>query len=886
MTFRSACCGALLLPSLALLVSSCRDSDYATGSADPPVRFNIVDAPRSAAGSGFYFLPPLVPQPQAFTGAFDATAAPVVDICVPIGGACQLPLIARFTMAGTGSTRVRVDAAAEHYIVNWHTRSHTLDPAKTYRIRVRVGGSDLGYADVRLVRNAHEARSIDATRYVAVILGSTQPIVFRIEQGAVPPAGTPHVLVDPSVARSATIGATGGSVSLTHDGIHYTFTVPAGALRSDQLIRMSPIMRIHNLPFEGGLAAGVQFEPEGLTFRKPAMLRMEFPVAVDARTITGLSYARDGDDMIPYPRFLDGNTVTLPIHHFSGAGAVIGSATAAAAAVRATCTATHYTCEERAAEAGIAAAQQEAAVQGVDAAPAIAAVLSAWSAEVQAELGEATGGGTLDEIVARVERALERSERWIYAGQSHGVDGLLTSEIAGVRAAQASMIMTMIDELDLQCRATSVVELRALAMTYADLAETQLALNLPSPYASGEVAIWHCADVRIESIELALPLRAGDAETVHIRAGVAYANGPISDGGVRLNVTLGGTTTDGLHTDAPAALPITVAQGASQVTVSVQACMHSTEYPSVNSRCDTDSNVFAVTPEITINVTPDNGTVMANQPFTFSATVTGTSNQQVTWSADGGTITDTGVFTAATPGLYTITGTSVADPSKKDTGTVQVTPAVGLRVTTSCTVAWAEVSAEGGGGSATIQKIPEGTSCDPRNVGINLVAGGSTAAGTATSTLQATVSLSGADSDMAQHVTMTGTHTGNVLATGTEACWNICASGTVNMFLHSNFSVEAVGGAVAIEVTLSGTGTCGPRLQYEAAYGVVETTVGNVSCDSPERTTYVVLAPGETIAINTSTTVHAQAASWPGGGPHEKNAVASYDVSVTVVPIR
>lgn len=61
----------------------------------------------------------------------------------------------------------------------------------------------------------------------------------------------------------------------------------------------------------------------------------------------------------------------------------------------------------------------------------------------------------------------------------------------------------------------------------------------------------------------------------------------------------------------------------------------------------------------------------------FAATVTGTSNTAVTWTASGGTITSTGVFTApSTAGSYTITATSVADSAAKGSVTVSVITAV------------------------------------------------------------------------------------------------------------------------------------------------------------------------------------------------------------------
>jgi hypothetical protein len=74
---------------------------------------------------------------------------------------------------------------------------------------------------------------------------------------------------------------------------------------------------------------------------------------------------------------------------------------------------------------------------------------------------------------------------------------------------------------------------------------------------------------------------------------------------------------------------------------------------------------FLVTPgSVTISpVTPANQTI-APGPQTFSATATGGATDTLTWTATGGSITSGGVWTApSTAGTYTITATSVDEPS-------------------------------------------------------------------------------------------------------------------------------------------------------------------------------------------------------------------------------
>jgi hypothetical protein len=88
-------------------------------------------------------------------------------------------------------------------------------------------------------------------------------------------------------------------------------------------------------------------------------------------------------------------------------------------------------------------------------------------------------------------------------------------------------------------------------------------------------------------------------------------------------------------------------------------------------------------PAVSVLVTPNSATVQIAQTQQFSATVTGTSNTAVTWTATGGTISNTGLFTAgSTPGAFTVTATSVADTSKFSTAQITIpAPAVSVSVT-------------------------------------------------------------------------------------------------------------------------------------------------------------------------------------------------------------
>jgi hypothetical protein len=87
---------------------------------------------------------------------------------------------------------------------------------------------------------------------------------------------------------------------------------------------------------------------------------------------------------------------------------------------------------------------------------------------------------------------------------------------------------------------------------------------------------------------------------------------------------------------------------------------------------------------VQISVAPANATLAAGGQQTFAATVTGSSNTAVTWTATGGSISSAGVFTAGTTaGSFSVRATSSADPSKFATATVIIQPAPAVSVSLS-----------------------------------------------------------------------------------------------------------------------------------------------------------------------------------------------------------
>jgi uncharacterized protein YjdB len=74
-----------------------------------------------------------------------------------------------------------------------------------------------------------------------------------------------------------------------------------------------------------------------------------------------------------------------------------------------------------------------------------------------------------------------------------------------------------------------------------------------------------------------------------------------------------------------------------------------------------------------VSVSPAAPSLLTGATQQFTATVQGTiANKSVTWSATGGSITASGLFTASTSGVAKVTATSVADPTKSASATITV----------------------------------------------------------------------------------------------------------------------------------------------------------------------------------------------------------------------
>jgi len=96
------------------------------------------------------------------------------------------------------------------------------------------------------------------------------------------------------------------------------------------------------------------------------------------------------------------------------------------------------------------------------------------------------------------------------------------------------------------------------------------------------------------------------------------------------------------------------------------------------------SAAVTVNAGISISISPASASILVNGRRQFTATVSGVSNTAVTWSASGGSVSSSGLYTApSTPGTYTVTVTSASDNTTSASATVTVNPVPVVAVTIS-----------------------------------------------------------------------------------------------------------------------------------------------------------------------------------------------------------
>ena len=163
------------------------------------------------------------------------------------------------------------------------------------------------------------ALTAGATTVSAAVDGRVATALITVRLPAVTTLNT-------AAATSATVGPAGGVLTTSAAGVSYRLEIPARALATNTLIRMTPITSIGNLALSGGLVGAVDLQPSGLVFARGATLRIG--VAAPPRaglSLTGFSMADNGNKAAREVAAARVNEVVVLVGHFTAAGAAFGT---------------------------------------------------------------------------------------------------------------------------------------------------------------------------------------------------------------------------------------------------------------------------------------------------------------------------------------------------------------------------------------------------------------------------------------------------------------------------------------------------------------------------------------------------------------------------------
>ena len=452
--------------------------------------------------------------------------------------------------------------------------------------------------------------------------------------------GTIGVRPDTKRAARSTIGPDGGSVTArAADGTSFVLAVPAGALAAPTQLTMTPVTRLTGVPLTGGFAAAAHFAPEGLRFAQPATLTVTLPKGVAGGRFVGFGYEGTGAAVFFERARRSGRTVTVQVEHFSGAGA--GLATPADFA--------------------------NALQPFVNAPGALAPAQVTQMLQLIAAFQAAFGGG-----ICKTQPVCAAAEQKGIDSLTHHIaqncpPALATPslhalrEVVGLFAQLQTIGGTQENpdrcEHDIMEPIVTAARAAAVGDPLADAGVAATEFRTPEARARNDVD----GDGRISNWEWLFHL-AAEASLL----GFADLSTPAIDDVENALIMLLGR--------ALAECDTNVAEGTRMLNggepYARRAVILHQDFLDALVACP-----------IRIGVSPTSTEMFTGAQQQFSATVTGNPDTGVVWSASGGSISETGLFTApSTGGTYEVTATSRAAPQRKAVAKVT---AIAVNVTVS-----------------------------------------------------------------------------------------------------------------------------------------------------------------------------------------------------------
>jgi hypothetical protein len=585
---------------------------------------------------------------------------------------------------------------------------------------------------------AKNARVTVGTRPAAIISASGNAIVFRVPALAAPgltrvsvrnPGGQGGAIdftvigTGPQVAgqddarrSSAVVSSEGGVVATTSaGGVTFSLEVPPGALAGSTLVSLTPVTSLIGLPLSGQARHAVRMQPAGLHFDRSATLTITLPAGTDVAHLFGFTFDDDGRNFEVLPARIDGTSFALPIAHFTTAGVAGGRLEDFAREVQPllaalpsslpptqvapllnqlkewlrrfgldVCTQTTLCAQVLdTATRSLALHVDQACTQAMalvaqgepfQARIAIASIVR-LTASIIATSDEAAALGlpgfdpvlNLDcveaALMAAIDTAREQALDDPRAGEllllqdltaDAAIVGLNGVESHG-RAVLAEVLDTLLERGRIRCESDAdagELLLDIVRNNFSGLMLDQISPDLATRYYEA----W--AGCRIQITPAGMTIARGDQVTF-----IATPAGLPQGFSWSLELPTGGGTIDaqsGLYT-----------AGRQDGVFTVVATSTADAYRF--------KRATLTVVQITVAVTPLTPRVESGASVQFAATVTNTPNTAVRWTATGGTIDGTGLFTAGSQtGTFTVRATSLEDAAEFDETSVTVTAANAL----------------------------------------------------------------------------------------------------------------------------------------------------------------------------------------------------------------
>lgn len=340
----------------------------------------------------------------------------------------------------------------------------------------------------------------------ATVTLTAGPLTDQASAVVLGPVGTS----DPVATVSATVDALGGSITTsTSSGARYTLAVPPGALDRPVEITLAPLTGMANLPLSGGLAAGLELQPDGLRFLIPAVLTVLTPEPVDPAGLVGFVVSGQAFRMVPVR--VRSDTLTLMVGHFSSTGVGTGEAAEidALAALPAAST-------EDGAMQDLAAAIAEAGASGTGLDPVwIVPILGGWY-----DTSVAPGLVAASSDPDRLEEALGEFARWANA-VALWADGLFEAQLEAGRALAAAALRAEVERLNQQCAEQNDPAPVTEILRWVSVAELMGLTTADNGLQVDSVVAGLCLQIEILEAELPESIGATGSITLDVRAGLS-----------------------------------------------------------------------------------------------------------------------------------------------------------------------------------------------------------------------------------------------------------------------------------------------------------------------------------------------------------------------------